>query len=78
MTNNLSSLLTALAPVISTAAANGNTGVIGAIAGLFHVGNGGSTTGLDFKNKTMTASWEAANTATAITLYANGWSLIPG
>jgi hypothetical protein len=77
-TTTLSQLLTELAPTLTAAATAGNTGVVGAIAGLFHIGTGGTTTGLDFKNKTMTASWEAANTQTAITLYATGWTLIPG
>jgi hypothetical protein len=75
---NVNSLLGTLAPTIAAAAAAGNNGVVGAIAGLFHLGSGGATTGLDFKNKTMTATWESNNTQTAITLYAAGWTMIPG
>jgi hypothetical protein len=75
---NLGNLLTTLAPTINSLATAGNTSALGSLAALFHIGTGGATTGLDFKNKTMTASWEAANTQTAITLYAAGWTLIPG
>ena len=76
---NLSTLITALGPSITAASAAGNTNLLGELVGLLHFGPAPSpTAGLDFKAKTMTGTWEQANPQTAITLYAAGWTMIPG
>ena len=72
---NFSAIITAM----TTASSAGNNTLVSQLATLLHVGTSPSaTTGLDFSKKTMTASWEAANTASAIGLFAQGWTITPG
>lgn len=61
---------------ITTALQSGNTGLATTLTQLLHVGS--SQQGLDFKNKTMTTTWYGNNQATAISLVASGWTIIPG
>jgi hypothetical protein len=61
---------------ITTALQSGNTGLATTLTQLLHVGS--SQQGLDFKNKTMTTTWYSSNQATAISLVASGWTIIPG
>jgi hypothetical protein len=76
---NVVNTLTELAPILSGAVSSGNNGLVGTLVGLLHLGSTTSpTAGLDFKNKTMTTTWETGNTATAIQLIAAGWTIIPG
>lgn len=61
---------------ITTALQSGNTGLATTLTGLLHIGS--SQQGLDFRNRTMTTSWYNNNQATAISLVASGWAIIPG
>ena len=74
--SQVSANLGSIASAIQAALAGGNTSLAAQLAGLFH--SGATTNGLDYKNKTMTISWEQANQGTAPLLLAQGWTIIPG
>lgn len=64
-----------IAQQIAAAMTAGNTTLASQLAGAFHFGamNGH----IDYKNKTMTVSWEQANPQTAPLLMAEGFTIIP-
>ena len=73
-----STIETDVLSAITTALSAGNGSVASSLAQLLHIGTAQSNAGLDFSKKTMTTTWYSANSTTAITLIASGWTIIPG